>query len=171
MLERTGGIVTQPVPEGAKCIALVDARAEKGGELADFGKALSATLRPPVVFGAAENAAITLTLTDGGAFTLDPASGRASVPAGGTAAETEANLWAALMALLGSKTSPVSQGGHLVAVQAFGAMKIPQVRRASYRRACEEGWAPAPTNEFQRAVFEDVRTNGAARTPPAQLPR
>lgn len=29
--------------------------------------------------------------------------------------------------------------------------------RVSYRQACEEGWAPAPTNEFQRAVWEKAR--------------
>jgi len=26
----------------------------------------------------------------------------------------------------------------------------------TYRKACEEGWAPAPTNEFQKAIFEKV---------------
>lgn len=29
--------------------------------------------------------------------------------------------------------------------------------RVPYRTACEEGWAPAPTNEFQRAVWRQVR--------------
>ena len=26
----------------------------------------------------------------------------------------------------------------------------------SYRKACEEGWAPQPTNDFQKAVWDDV---------------
>ena len=25
-----------------------------------------------------------------------------------------------------------------------------------YRRACEEGWAPAPTNEYQKAIWDKV---------------
>ena len=28
--------------------------------------------------------------------------------------------------------------------------------RCPYFKACEEGWAPAPTNEYQRAVWEKV---------------
>ena len=31
-------------------------------------------------------------------------------------------------------------------------------RRTTYKRACKEGWAPAPTNEFQKAVWEKVRS-------------
>lgn len=33
---------------------------------------------------------------------------------------------------------------------------IENIRICSYKRACEEGWAPAPTNETQRAVMEKV---------------
>ena len=29
-------------------------------------------------------------------------------------------------------------------------------RRTTYKRACKEGWAPPPTNDFQRAVWEKV---------------
>ncbi len=28
---------------------------------------------------------------------------------------------------------------------------------ASYRKACQEGWAPAPTNDVQRAIFEQIK--------------
>ena len=30
-------------------------------------------------------------------------------------------------------------------------------RRTSYRRACQEGWAPAPTNDIQKAIWNEVR--------------
>ena len=30
-------------------------------------------------------------------------------------------------------------------------------RRVSYRKACQEGWAPAPTNDVQRAIWEETR--------------
>ncbi len=33
---------------------------------------------------------------------------------------------------------------------------IVRVHRATYRRACQEGWAPAPTNDVQRAIWEKV---------------
>ena len=27
----------------------------------------------------------------------------------------------------------------------------------TYKEACEEGWAPAPTNEIQKAIWDKVR--------------
>ena len=30
-------------------------------------------------------------------------------------------------------------------------------RRVPYRYACEEGWAPAPTNDIQKAIFEEIK--------------
>lgn len=33
---------------------------------------------------------------------------------------------------------------------------IDQLRRSTYRKACEEGWAPAPTNDAQKAVWNKV---------------
>ena len=30
-------------------------------------------------------------------------------------------------------------------------------KRAVYQKACEEGWAPAPTNDVQRAIWEKVK--------------
>ena len=34
---------------------------------------------------------------------------------------------------------------------------ITQWKQATYRVACEEGWAPAPTNDFQKAIWNEVR--------------
>ncbi len=28
--------------------------------------------------------------------------------------------------------------------------------RTTYRKACEEGWAPAPTNDVQKAIWDKV---------------
>ena len=36
------------------------------------------------------------------------------------------------------------------------AMGIKQVSRCTYLDACKEGWAPAPTNEYQKAIWEQV---------------
>ena len=41
-------------------------------------------------------------------------------------------------------------------MQAYG---ITPERTTTYRKACEEGWAPMPTNQLQRAVWEDVKAN------------
>lgn len=29
-------------------------------------------------------------------------------------------------------------------------------RKVFYRKACQEGWAPAPTNEFQQAIWDEI---------------
>ena len=53
------------------------------------------------------------------------------------------------------------------------AIGVDPAERKTYRRACEEGWAPAPTNEFQKAIWEQVKaekergpTNPIKITPP-----
>lgn len=38
------------------------------------------------------------------------------------------------------------------------AMGVRPLHRTSYAVACEEGWAPLPTNEYQRAIWERIRS-------------
>ena len=38
-------------------------------------------------------------------------------------------------------------------------MGIRQLYRASYAAACQEGWAPPPTNEYQKAIWEKARAD------------
>ena len=38
----------------------------------------------------------------------------------------------------------------------LGALGITQDKKVTYRRACMEGWAAAPTNEFQKAVWDEI---------------
>ena len=35
---------------------------------------------------------------------------------------------------------------------------IEKIRITTYRKACEEGWAPAPTNDIQKAIWDQVHT-------------
>ena len=37
------------------------------------------------------------------------------------------------------------------------ALGIQPVRRVTYRQACKEGWAPAPTNDVQKAIWNETR--------------
>ena len=39
------------------------------------------------------------------------------------------------------------------------ARGIVQIRRTTYLNACREGWAPPPTNEFQKAIWEKARSD------------
>lgn len=35
---------------------------------------------------------------------------------------------------------------------------VRQWSRVTYRKACQQGWAPAPTNEYQKAIWDEVHT-------------
>jgi hypothetical protein len=41
-------------------------------------------------------------------------------------------------------------------IEVADRLGIVRIHRATYRRACEEGWAPAPTNDVQKAIWEKV---------------
>lgn len=47
----------------------------------------------------------------------------------------------------------------LVMTEHMKAMGVNQVTRCTYLEACREGWAPAPTNEYQRAIWEKVKAD------------
>ena len=47
---------------------------------------------------------------------------------------------------------------HNALMDAARVQGIGLIRLATYRTACEEGWAPAPTNDVQRAIWEHVRS-------------
>lgn len=44
-------------------------------------------------------------------------------------------------------------------LETAGALGIRGARSTTYRRACEEGWAPPPTNEAQTAIWERVKSD------------
>lgn len=50
-----------------------------------------------------------------------------------------------------------------------------QRRKTSYKKACRDGWAPSPTNDYQKAIWEEVQAerekgpaNGIKIAPPAK---
>lgn len=43
-------------------------------------------------------------------------------------------------------------------IEVADKLGIVRVHRATYRKACEEGWAPAPTNDVQKAIWDKVHT-------------
>lgn len=38
------------------------------------------------------------------------------------------------------------------------AMGVTPLEEVSYRKACEEGWAPTPTNDVQKAIWDEIRS-------------
>ena len=31
-------------------------------------------------------------------------------------------------------------------------------KQTTYKKACQEGWAPAPTNEYQKAIWDKIHS-------------
>ena len=38
-------------------------------------------------------------------------------------------------------------------------LNVDMLRKVSYKRACIEGWAPAPTNDIQKAIWEQAKAD------------
>jgi predicted Zn-dependent protease len=88
-------------------------------------------------------------------------------------------IWRSLGFLLGASVgigdkclmSPVSSVADLDQLEASAISPMPmqkmiryaehlgvmQTKLTTYRKACEEGWAPIPTNSFQKAIWEEVK--------------
>ena len=54
------------------------------------------------------------------------------------------------------KVSVVSPMPLMSMMQTVGLMKLAKGGQTTYLRACEEGWAPQPTNEIQKAIWKKV---------------
>jgi hypothetical protein len=46
-----------------------------------------------------------------------------------------------------------------------GKFGLGRVQKMTYRRACMEGWAPAPTNEYQKAIWDAAKAKKPAKNP------
>jgi hypothetical protein len=54
------------------------------------------------------------------------------------------------------KTEPIDAHSLMSIVRGLPSFGLVAPRTAPYYRACYEGWAPAPTNDFQKAVWDEV---------------
>ena len=39
------------------------------------------------------------------------------------------------------------------------AIGVKPAEKTTYRKACHEGWAPPPTNEVQKAIWEQIHSS------------
>ena len=168
MMMHTGGYVFEPIAEDAKVVALIDKRDNADNTLSSY-QTILANRHIASVIGDSEKAAIKLYLVKDGDLTVNLEKGTATIPVGKDAEETQINLNKAVMALFSAENPFMSQGGMLVAEWAMKKKNIGRTRRASYKVACEEGWAPAPTNDFQKAIWEKVKAEKEAAAKPAEV--
>ncbi|MEI6646398.1 MAG: hypothetical protein WCP12_10200 [bacterium] len=57
----------------------------------------------------------------------------------------------------GLKAAAISPGPLPSIFKTLGVLGITPIKYATYKMACEEGWAPMPTNSFQKAIWEAAK--------------
>ncbi len=57
------------------------------------------------------------------------------------------------------KANNVSPEADMRIKEHLAALGVKPLVKDTYRRACQEGWAPAPTNDIQRAIWEQVKAD------------
>ena len=162
-LRKTGGFVTREVGKGENVVSLIDKTGRGGAELAAFRARLTALAEVPVVIGRDdEDTVVKIFLSEKNAFTIDVASFSAIVPMGKDSEATQGNLEGAFLALCAISAKLMTQEGLALVAAAMAKHHMEPVRRATYRRAVEEGWAPPPTNDYQKAIWDAAHTNTPA---------
>lgn len=78
----------------------------------------------------------------------------------GTGATGDGGVIAPFSGAIGLDALPDLPGptSHNALMDAAKVHGIGLIKLATYRTACEEGWAPVPTNDVQRAIWEHVRS-------------
>ncbi len=162
MLKMTGGLVEKGVPANAPVVVVVDGRKAPDGTAEAFARRMSRLLMLPIRSGSPRDGDFVIEVADGGDLVVMPESRKAVVPAGADAKETERRLSKALVSLFAAAIDPVKLDGMQMMLKAARDNGVPVARRVSYRQAVKEGWAPAPTNEYQKAIWDAAHTNAPA---------
>ncbi len=158
----TGGFVEKELPPGAKVVRIVDATTGAGATAAtQFQNYLHKSLRLPSKVEKGEigkidnkDGDVVLAIVDAGDFVVYPGKSLAVVPVG--TAETERMLEKGLALILAVDSKEMTARSIM---QGAAARGIPTIVRTSYKRAVELGWAPAPTNDIQKAIWDAAKTN------------
>ena len=179
-MRKWGGMVTEQAPAGSKSIVLVDARSSKTQSLVKAFNSHIYTLSQldvKTVNGDAtyrnDNEDIVVILVDNGETTINPATKTAIVAQAQDDKATVRKLSSAAVCLVGLACDSINDLQTMMVLNEGSAkLNIPQLRRARYIDAVRQGWAPPPTNEYQKAVLDRVMaekaTNAPSATPPAK---
>jgi len=54
------------------------------------------------------------------------------------------------------QTVGLTMDSQMLIMKTLTARGMTQTRKTSYRKACEQGWAPQPTNDYQKAIWKQV---------------
>lgn len=161
--EKFGGLIDYPIPDGASVIVLVDSTSSKDNTLLTFNKELKRKFSvPSILTNQVDYSTISITLVDKGDFTVFPSKSMAIVPKANTVDDTLKMLFKAFFCIIASSDTGQTRENFITVRKAMQERGIPIARSVTYRQAVKEGWAPAPTNDIQRAVWDKVKADMAA---------
>lgn len=162
LLKTRGGVVDKPIATNETIISLIDNREKKDDKLLNFRHDLERKLHFVTLLNSKpDNASIKLVLTDNAEFILNLDKKIAFVPCGENQEVTNARLYQALLAIFSTQSDILTQDGLMMTYRAATNLKLAKKRRTTYLQAVKEGWAPAPTNDIQRAVWDKVKADMA----------
>ena len=177
LAEITGGFIFKPIDENSRGVLLLDGRSDKSDSTIfdKFEKRLERqvsiyTKRAAGDVATYKNAKedLVLALVDqGGTLCVYPERKMAVVPLREKDAFTIDSLWRGFSALLSSDGLNDMLLLSLLDHRAK-QLNIPVRIRTTYRAAVKEGWAPAPTNDFQKAIWEKIKAEKEAAAKPAE---
>ena len=168
MRYRTGGTIIRPVPEGSKAIVFVNATGKESEVFDSYLKrfdAMTSSLYVKRVAGAVESIStgtgdVVIALVAKGDLAILPAKRMAIIPVEEKDEETLKNLWKATVAVFSLMGDPPNDfSGSALIRTAAESIGIPHTQKVFYKKALEEGWAPPPSNDFQRAVWENFKAD------------
>lgn len=166
-----------------KSIAHVEVKVQTGGDfvLADMSKVMSVANAKMLLY-IVDNQQLPMSLTaiEAGWAVLNVASYKADSPSEGKLKLRFQREFVRISGVLGGGCCSQYKGGVMHPVRTITDLDsllsekytfdfvqamaknmpkygITQFRRVIYKKAVEEGWAPAPTNDFQRMVLERVK--------------
>ena len=169
-MEEMGGLVAKDAPNPyAKSLTIVDKRTKKDDLPAQFAERMKMVFRINIRVGEprADDAVVEL-CNIGTESVVYPDKAFARIPTGKDDVETRKQLHAGLMYVLGVKGANISPISVKTVIMNAADLGIPKITLKPYKIACEEGWAPAPTNDIQKAIWEKVKAEKEAAAKPAE---
>lgn len=171
-IEASGGLVFEAVPADAKYITIVDRRTKKDEGPTEFARRIKNIFRVPVRVADAQEGDTVIELVDDGETIVYPDRNKVITTGGSDMAETIRQLQSAFIYVVGVQGNRLSPMSMKMIVANCNKRGIPTLRHGTYRSACEHGWAPAPTNDVQKAIWEEAKkatvTNAPSATSPAK---
>lgn len=168
MRYKTGGTIQRPVPADAKAVVFLNATGAESAVLDAYAKrfdGLTGSLYVKRVAGCmdapgANPGDVVIALVAKGDMAILPLKRMAIVPVEADETATLKNLWKATVAVFSLMGEPPNDfTGAALIRSAAESLGIPHANRVFYKKALEEGWAPPPQDEFQRAVWERFKAD------------